>query len=474
MKKSMKQILCTVLLIVMLVVLASGCQTKEPASSETKAETTTTVAATTEAPREKVEIEFHTWLPEYQPQYEEIWSEYEAANPNVTIKISTLTEGQESALQARISAGTPPHISEGYGINKSNYTTFANLLDIDYPYWDLIKGDYKAYNKMYTGVDDYLVYCPTDQGYQASFLYYTEDMDKAGLKPRDTVRTMEDLDKFLADLKVYVDKSPDIDYVWDTSWEPWFWTSPLLVNVAASVGGGLSAQQDLWSGKIRFDDPNNPYGLALKKLKEWYKLGYFPDKLWSRQWEPDFEASFIAKKSIFCYHGPWLWDKVLQSNPDAKLSGFPMPASNGKIVGNAIYGISGIYSAHKDKPYWSEVVRAFNWWKSPETVKKTCEATGTVPAMDFPGLGEVTLTHPQYLNVVKAVQDGFYGAGVTLDNSVWPSEYFSMYKKEGAPYTWDAQDVHTAIMNYFDDKGTYEDMLKAWQQYYDTNYSIPK
>jgi ABC-type glycerol-3-phosphate transport system substrate-binding protein len=215
-----KKILCIVMAVAMALALLTACAAQGGSGSTTVKQqdsTTakTTAAKTTEEKKEPVVINMLAQNPEYEAQTKEIWSIYTKENPNVTVNVTSVNDAGAEGFLAKVAAGDAPDIT-GQALpntDKTNYKTFVNLLDIGYPYWDQLSIDYKNEFDGQLGIKDY-VPAMNLFGRVFSFIYHKDEMAKAGLDP-STIRTMDDLDNFLAELKIYVDKTDGIKYVLD-------------------------------------------------------------------------------------------------------------------------------------------------------------------------------------------------------------------------------------------------------------------
>jgi len=425
-----------------------------------------------------VELEVVATDPEYLAKEQEIWSLYEEENTNVKIKLISINEDQASAFDARVSAGTPSDImSKRTNVSKNDYKTFVNLQEIDYPYWDKFNYDIKnAFSKGQGISESYTPVLSVWAGKFYSFLMYEDEMEKAGLKPRETVKTLSDLDNLLAQLKVYIDKNSQFSYVFDIGWDSWFDGSVLLQTFAVAAGFDGKAMEDVFMGKIRWDEvDNNPYAASFKLLKEYYDKGYLPQKWWTRSWDKDYEPGFIAKKSILAFHGPWLWTKVLAADPNAKLSGFPVPINkNGKVWSGAASNVDGacMFACNTGKPQYKETVKAFIWFNSPEIVKLRSEALGLAVCMDLGDVGTPDLKDPQTLSIVKPFREGLFGKGAW--ESVEPNKIAAPYIVKGKPEVLQDDAIAVEIGKYFEGAISLNDFMSVLQKRWEDTYSIPK
>jgi ABC-type glycerol-3-phosphate transport system substrate-binding protein len=432
-------------------------------------------AGGTSEPVQKVELEVVFRLPEYLEVEKQIWDIYMERNPHVNVQVNAVNEDQRAAFAARLAAGDAPavavqHIPEP---DKDNYKTFVDLRTIEYPYWDLIR-DYDPMTvwSQLSGVD-YVPGVYWQGGRYMSFIYYKDEMAKTGLNPRENVRTWDQLDSFLQKLKGYVESTPSLSYTFDYGWHAWVNGFHFIPPLAHSLGGGnLDVQEKLWRGEISWTDQNNnPLVPAFKKLKEWTDEGILPARWWTREWENEYEASFIGRNSILCFHGPWMWSKTEAADASAKLSGFPLPAHNGTVVGISLRTVgAGIYAANQGKPEWEEIVAAFVFAASPEAIKLRCEGQGAASAFDLSSEGGLELTSTQAKELIQPLQKGYFG-DIKMDFGFRAAERTAAHKKAGKPNVLNDNAAAQILGEYF--AGEYDlaallELLQArWEDSYD-------
>lgn len=432
------------------------------------------LAAPAFADAKPVTLEIVASQPEYLAQEQEIWALYTEENPHVTINMITVNEDTEAAFNTRVAAGDAPDLQLYTTVDKNNYKIYENLADI-YPYWDLLS---------YDGINLYANTNGTEEGFAPclypfggttfSFIYHADLVEAAGLKPE--IKTWDDLEKFLADLKVYADAN-GYKSTLDLGWHNWCIFSQMLDDLAVSLGATQEGTlTDLWINRtIAWNDvENNPYVPAFEKLKEWYDKGYLPEKWWTRSWETDYEAGFAAKSSILAYHGPWLWTKVETVDPTAQLSGFCFPANEkGLIQNGAIDSAKGtvLFACNKGNENWDEAVKAFTWWNSPEVIKIRAEAFGSVPMMDMTSVGSPELAATQYIEVVRPVMEGVYGE-VDFDSVTWARDAAAAYRNKDGQDVTQADDMATNYGDYFEGKITLEQLMQICQDRFDQYYTF--
>ncbi len=414
--------------------------------------------------------------PEYLAKERQIWDLFEAKNPDIKINLFAVNESEESAFNARIAAGNPPAISlHAYAQTISQADTLLDLKTIDFKWWDKFTYDAKSAWKNQFGVDK-VPLLQYGAGPLASFIYYKDEMAKSRLDPT-AIRSMADLDAFLAKLKAYVDTRSDLRYVIAAGWHSWCWPYQFMHHFIAAFDPDAQAKSaKLYTGKAKWTDlANNPYVPAFRKLKEWYDKGYLPKEFWSLSWEDDFEAAFIGRKAILTFHGPWLWDKVEAANPAAQLAGFPLPANSaGKIqafppdIGQG----PGIFKdIAKNPEVLKATVRAFNFFYSPEIIKLVCESLGQVPAYDLSSVGGANLRASQYLTVIKPVNEGKFGKA-KWDMTAFGPDAGSPYYIEGRQKPENSDILAEVWGGYFSGKTDMAGLMGTLQKMYDGAFKV--
>jgi ABC-type glycerol-3-phosphate transport system substrate-binding protein len=274
-------------------------------------------------------------IDEYEGQYEEIWSVFEAQNPGIKINVFPLNEDMAPAHNAKIAGGYLPAIELGTTLqlyfDGTNYETAYDLSKLDFPWWDRWTYDVKnAWADLFDlpGPRSLEIY----QGFIITWMWRTELMDRAGFNPREDVKTHEDLKTLLAEGAAWATADPDVEYFWDIAWHNWAWGPFYMDFIGLSFPDGQrDRQRDCYLGKAKFNAPDSPYRHVFEFFKEANDSGWIPERSWTRQWEPDMEGSYIGGKSVMMLHGPWPWDKMQANDPSVAQTGMPgFPPAEGQ------------------------------------------------------------------------------------------------------------------------------------------------
>jgi len=396
----------------------------------------------------EVILEIGASNPEYQNAERQIWDVFEAEHPGIKVKMWSVNEDTVAAFQAKVAGGYTPAFGPTWAfitgeINKENYQNFVDLSTIDFPWWDRLTHDplHKVPELYGFGPRSIDIF----SGFVFTWMYHADLMEKAGLDPRRDVKTWDDLKKFLEEGTAWAKATPEVDYFWDQGWHSWvFGANYIRMIPLAFPDGQQQDNYDCWTGKKKFNDPDSPFRHTFEFFKEAYDKGWIPENWWTREWETDMEASYIAKKSVMMLHGPWPWDKMLAADPTAEQLGFPStPPAEGQetwvqYMGPVRYtaGPACILEKARQLPEWPQIVEAFAWYHSPKAVKMRAEVLGrpVLYKLDEP----LELTGPQWVGVVKDIATpGGLWEDVQYTTGVWGTTVAGPHRKGGSPGVWD-------------------------------------
>ena len=391
-------------------------------------------AAKAKAPaQKKVTIEFMSQLPEYEARYKAVWGTFMKENPNINIKLTMLNDQDfRTQLDARLAAGTAPDIFGGSGSQQvgptvDNYKKYLDIKDI-YKYWDRLPGGKKGWlknSKLQLGQNVNGIYGLTfEMTFWWSYIYHRDMAKDAGLGDKYSVRTVADLRNWLAKWKGYLD-SKNLLTPLDLgagSCAGWCSGQEFFQIYSDMQPGALDKLNDVYLGKGKFTDPE--WKWYFKWMKEMVDKKWLPNNWWTRDWEQDMEANFIAKKVPALLHGPWMWQKVAQADPSADLTGFPVPTFTGKdrkiivspLVPSNYSWASPANVVDRESFKTGAFQKALNYWAGPASVKAQVENWGELTIMHFDNPLKVTST--QWKEVGAEVGKGPW-SDVSFDFNTW-------------------------------------------------------
>lgn len=315
----MKKILVTLLCLVMLASVFSGCQTDEPEASATKAPAKATdkpAEKATEAPMEEPEdITVSLWtLDSRVDGIDAVMDAYTAAYPNVTFEPAYNNAGaHRDGLRVSAASDTMPTFWFNWGGTLGGYYAENGLIK------DLT--DYAAENNWSEKIDSASLNLSTLHGQLAGFpvalnmvgVFYRKDItDGLGL---ETPTTLEEFEAFCAAIK-------DAGYV------------PM-----ASAGGGdgyhvMRTVEQLiehYAGPALHDQlstfqeshVNDAVISAFGKFQEWVEMGYFNEGMVTAS-GGDAEPSLYpdVPTAIMTVEGPWGERNILNSETDTTRFGY--------------------------------------------------------------------------------------------------------------------------------------------------------
>lgn len=436
---------------------------------------------------EAVTLDVIARQPEYLNLQRQIWDIFERENPNIKINLMAVNEDETPAMIAKIAGGYIPHIAttptttaempvEAYKL----YMDLSELSDEDFPWWDRWSFDVKnAFTELYDlpGPRALDVMAP----WTCSWHWHADLMDEAGLDPR-SVTTWEEFLELLDAGTEWANSNPDVDYFWDMGWHP----------LVASVWGNAWAlafpegqqehQNACWMGEKKFNDPDSPWRPVYEWLKSAYDKGQLPESWWTREWETDFEASYIAKKSVMVFHGPWLWDKTLAASPDVVQLGLPgTPPAAGQdtwmqwIAGIDLFRWYALMEGVQDLPEFPQVKQAWAWWHSPDVVKMRAESIGSpvVYTLDEPLELEGAA---QWEGVRKEIDvpGGLWENTKFVDPAAWGQNAASAYAIAGSTDTWDQNgNAPAKIGELMTGEISVQEFLDWAQANFEASYELP-
>lgn len=433
-----------------------------------------------------VTLDVTTSQPEYLNLERQIWDIFERDNPDIKINLFAVNEDEYAALQARIAGGYIPHIATtptitADGSPLETYQLFMNLSELsdeDFPWWDRWTFDIKnAFTNIY-GVPG-----PRALDIQApwtcSWVWHQDLMEQAGLDPQ-SVTTWEEFQALIEQGNEWAKSNPDVDFFLDQGWHP---LVPLVWGNAWALAfpeGQQANQNACWRGEKKFNDPDSPWRPVYQWLKDLYDKGILPENWWTREWEADFEASFIAKKSVMVFHGPWIWDKVMAADPAATLLGLPAspPAAGHDTWMQYLAGIDtfrwfALMEGVQQLPEFPQVKKAWAWWHSPAVVKMRAEAIGTpvVYKLDEP----LELVGGQWDGVRKEIDTvgGAFENTKWIDPSNWDEIKAGRFSVPGSTNTWDHNGNASAVIgDLMTGKMSVQEFLDWAQANFEASYNF--
>jgi ABC-type glycerol-3-phosphate transport system substrate-binding protein len=425
---------------------------------------------------EEINLEFFTWLPEYAAGYEQIWNLYLADNPHVTLEITTATESTADIILAKRAGGWFPSIDLRSPINQHTYQEVVNLLDTDFPWWDRFTYDARTdFWQRYNLDEEYVPYVNYSQSHLETWVYHEDLMDEAGLDPW-SVESWEDLQDLIAAGEEWVATRDDIDYFVDRGGG-----GRKIRDFACQMSPAYAqGHPDLQKEAIRAGNltgADSPLRPGLEWVVEMYSNGYFPEQWWLRAHEEEFEATFVAKKSVLMTHGPWIWDKTMAADPTARIGGIPQspPAEEGGPdnwihTRNPPWQVGHVMDGRVlDLPEYPEIQKAFNWYHSPEAIKLRCELEGAEPIYETDEI--VELDTPQWNAIGKEFYPGGKYEDVEVINYNMRAVYRAWLKEDGQQdrnWDWDS-----AARDLCEGTKSVDEILAWMEEQLLLNYNLP-
>ena len=464
-----------------LVACGASADPTEPAGAAASA---TDVPAPTAVPAaaEEVTLDIMSPLSEYEAPYREIWNVFEAQHPGIKVNLFSINEDTAAAHEAKVAGGYLPSMENTQELQilagKDNYELFYDMSKLDFPWWDRFTVDVEnLWPEMYglPGPRTLSIF----QGYVFTWQYNDDLMKQAGLDPVNDVKTWEDMKVWLEEGTKWAASEPEVDYFWNQAWHNWVFGMNLMDEIAlAFTDGNRDRQVEAFMGEAKFNSEDSPYRHIYEFYKEANDKGWIPESFWTRQWEGDMEASYIAGKSVMMLHGPWVWDKALAAGSTFEQRGIPLtPPAEGNPVwtqGAASPNIDMdffIRAGNEDTAVWPESQTAWNWFFSPETVEMRAQAEGRAVLYELDE--ELDLKGPQFKYVLSEIEtpDGLW------EDTVWEQRVTGVvkagpYLKKGAKGVWDwaANGNNAVFADVMQGNITIQEALDMAQTNWDESY----
>ena len=365
---------------------SKGKESAAPSGSSTK--------AAAPAPAKKTVIQFYTQLPEYAARYNAVWKVFMKKNPDIEVRITNLNDQDYAAqLPVKLAGGDAPDIfqtgggSQHFGPTKDNYQQYLNIENI-YKYWNLLPGGkagFEKNSKLELGQNVNGIYgLIFEMNFWWSTVYHADMAKEAGVPGKFEIKTMADFWNWMDGLKAYA-KAKGLVAAMDMgtgSCGGWCTAHEYFPYFTQTHFGTYDVINDVYLGKRKFTDPG--FDTFFKIHKKLLNGGYVPKEWWTRDWEQDMEANFIARKIVTMFHGPWIWDKVRDATPDAKLDGFPLPTENGKnreilvppLTPSEYTWCAPANEVKREAFKNGAFQKALNYWAGPESARIQAEDWG--------------------------------------------------------------------------------------------------
>ncbi len=475
-----------------LVAASCGAQPATPAAEDAQervgqeaAEQVAEATATTAPAAEEVILDVMSPVAEYEGPYREIWNVFEAQNPGIKINLFSINEDTAAAHEAKVAGGYLPAFENTQEMqvffNANNYEMATNLSDIEFEWWDRWTYDVKN-----AWADLYQLPGPRSldifQGFVMTWQYNGDLMDKAGLDPQNDVKSWDDLKVWLDEGTKWAASEPDVEFFWNQAWHNWVFGMNYVDAIPlAFADGQREAQVDCFLGRKKFNAEDSPYRHFYEFMVEANENGWIPEQMWTRQWEGDMEASYIAGKSVMMMHGPWVWDKALAAGSTFDQRGLPLtPPAEGQdpwmqsALPPTIDAQYFIRAGVPDLPEWPQINTAWNWFFSPEAIPMRAQAEGRVVTYNLDET--LDLQGPQFQAVLKEIGT----AGGKWENAQFEEGLTGVvqagpYRKKGSKGVWDweANGNNQVMADLLSGKITVQDALDIAQANWEESYEIP-
>lgn len=304
MSKGTKKLLAVMLSLVMMLITLSGCGAPASTTDTSKAAEQTTVAATTQPPKDEIKPVTITFSEQddpnaQDPTWDEIIKAFQDANPAITVKRTHAeTEGQRTDWQNSVLAGAGPEVISAPHDDVGLFSAANTCLQLDNfmpaDFWNTL--DKAAIDSIKIGGKMYCI--PYKVGNTLTLVYNKKYIT-------DPPKTMDEL---IAKAKELT-KAPDFYGLVFDEVEPFF-----IIPYLGGFGGKVFDE----SGKPTLDTD------AMKKLVQLVYDMKFTHKIIPTEGNTDVaNGLFNEGKAAMIINGPWFYSQAKNAGIDYGVANIP-------------------------------------------------------------------------------------------------------------------------------------------------------
>lgn len=357
----MKKLMAVLLSTVMTAGILSGCGAGEKTQSTDQTAAATEAAADSEG---KVTVEFFNQKTEIVDILKGLIADYEKANPNVHIELTTPADAG-TVLSSRMASDDTPDIftqwpnssfftqvDSGYVMDLSGTGIMDNIQQAAREQWKYNGGEYAA-----------------TMSYNCSGIWYNKDIfEKAGITevPTTWSKLIEDCDTLAAaGYTPFVTSAKETDIT----------DRQLQVFLASSMGDAYDEfEADAGAASI---DTSKAYAESLNAMAEKMVqiIGYSQSDVIGTD-QDSATANFANGEGAMMIGGSWLLASITAANPDINISMMPIPGDTEAETNTCAYPGDMSLCIAKNSDVQEEAIKFVKWMTSKETATKYAEAEG--------------------------------------------------------------------------------------------------
>ncbi|MFE3452507.1 ABC transporter substrate-binding protein [Nonomuraea sp. NPDC059194] len=350
-----------------------------------------------------VEIEVMTGLQQGQIAFKAVEAatkEFEAANPNIDVRLVPGTPSYEQDMKVRLASRDVPDVFNTHGWSRDRYKEFLIPLS-DQPWADKLN---PALDKAMRDTDRKFYALPFDTQV-SGFSYNVSVLADNGIDPA-SLTTWEAFDAACAKLKAV-----GIIPIGASGKDGW--TGGNLADWLATSHYDAAELKSLDAGT--FDAA--AYKPVLEQLSSWRKEGFF-NKDYSSATGTDLTRLLATGKIAFTSHGPGVAPAAQEINPDVKLGFMPIPSS---VIGPfLVSGEATAFGAAKGGAHSKEALAYLEFLAQPKTLSKLAGTFGATPGLTSAtsDLGMMQASYDRWVVEAKTPVHAYFDR-VHLPNGMW-------------------------------------------------------
>ncbi len=380
----------------------------------------------------KTEIEFFNQKKEMQATLDEIIKDFEAANPDISVKFTNVPDAA-TVLKTRISSGDIPDVVNTYPMNADFKEWAKNDIFEDLTGKEFLKNLKEGAAEVYA-IDDKIYNVPLTSN--AYGIYYNKDkFEELGLETPKTFAEFEALTKKIKD----AGETPFAGAF--TQSEGWMLMGYHQLAWATLTGGGEQANEALRfspKGSINAKDP-----LFNKVADQLDLVAENAQKNAKGATYDDVVALFAKGDALMLANGTWALPALQNQNPEFTIGMFPYPGEKENeelVVGGADMAVS-INKASKNKEAAEKFVE---YLTTKDAMQKYYDVDGSPTSVTS------VETEGRFTEIEDVTKHVFTDRQIIWLNSEWASEVDFHYLTADYVSTQDRQRLADNLNAFFD------------------------
>lgn len=378
-----KKVIATTLSAALLVSMLAGCGSQQETPKEPSTEGTETSSeadgggAAEYSSTEEVTLNVYNWHTERAEVYENIFSKFHEAYPNITVNYVAYDDDQYySMLSTAIQSGEAPDLFATSGTKKivfQNYVDMGACMPLD----DLMDfSSYTADQLSWGQIDGVTYMSPAALGDDYGVYYNKDIFEKYHLTEPQSWDELIEICETLKQNGVVPFALPGLD----ANTNQWFYVT-MMIALAPEWNNAF-----LTEGRNDFED--DIFLETLKTYEEFRDKGYFGEEY------DDMDANgaymyFSSGNAAMMCDGSWMAG-TYSAMENVNIDVFHWPSKDGRIVQYDAPSTETGYSIYADTKHKEESILLLQYLMTYEATQEVADLGNNVPILGIPGLEKLS------------------------------------------------------------------------------------